>query len=826
MAGKVSVNGGRIRKVTITEIEDENEWNWPDPCLFEEEEDINDIIIEKTTEEIFEELDNVVQDWKKKLEFVVADGLKKIKRSTKEKKMMMKYLPGEGTVKGSKSIEKAKGQILADWKDDINKAIDATHSKLNDLGNEKLKETTVVAMSLTPEGFKAETEGKNDCNTVDTCLNLKTLMAELDILYQRYNGNAIGLSKVPIYNVQCNAIPKTRNMTFPWWKPICTLAQMVDFPKHLAVTGAEEKKDYTSLLRDFIADQKSRKNIIQDWNKMEENKKRAKAALIKKETKTARRGRNSVQKMKERRDIKKCRQFMLKEIDNKGEKHYYIIKKEIEPSNMTAVEDIFADWNSNFARIKRPRTSKPRVRKISHRAERKEMVKEAKKVEEALQGPLTYSQMVRKNLKIPQEQPCVEEIFGTWMKSIDKINKIPKATNEVDDVEVFKSWNFIFGSNEVKPAKPCPPPISAFECGQPTVLKIKTKVQKKAESPRPQKKENKIAATKASKKQSIEKLSEKLLHEGYPLKKSEKVEKVMDIAEKKKVGKSTIEKEVIVKKVETVLKKSEKLETKVPEPPSKVIDEKQKEQPIVLRNTMQVVPFVEKKSEKESMEELYRKMKTEMPKVVPAAKDFKPSEHSQRCLANKEIMQPFIGPINKPDIPQEALNAPISKPNLIEKSPRHFLPQKESLVPKPTWSSIVREKAEESGRGEIKKYKTEEIFDHWRHIFVHENKQRQMPKRKDIILKQDIYFMEWLRNFDEPIAPLPQKRDRSSKSLSEEKSPKPSKKATKKELRIQDIEDDVIEMKDNRRHDFMKATMIRDKKRTEASRNSLGKRVK
>ena len=99
MAGKVSVNGGRIRKVTITEIEDEKEWNWPDPGTLVEE-DAKDIIIEKTTEEIFDELENVVQDWKKKLEFVVADGLKKIKRSTKEKKTMMKYLPGDGTVKG------------------------------------------------------------------------------------------------------------------------------------------------------------------------------------------------------------------------------------------------------------------------------------------------------------------------------------------------------------------------------------------------------------------------------------------------------------------------------------------------------------------------------------------------------------------------------------------------------------------------------------------------------------------------------------------------------------------------------------------------------
>merc|ERR1719147_116360 len=45
----------------------------------------------------------------------------------------MKYLPGEGTVKGSKSIERAKGQILAEWKDEINQAINATHTKLNEI---------------------------------------------------------------------------------------------------------------------------------------------------------------------------------------------------------------------------------------------------------------------------------------------------------------------------------------------------------------------------------------------------------------------------------------------------------------------------------------------------------------------------------------------------------------------------------------------------------------------------------------------------------------------------------------------------------------------
>eukprot|EP00091_Calanus_sinicus_P022225 TRINITY_DN693_c0_g1_i1.p1 TRINITY_DN693_c0_g1~~TRINITY_DN693_c0_g1_i1.p1 ORF type:complete len:169 (+),score=56.01 TRINITY_DN693_c0_g1_i1:598-1104(+) len=155
------------------------------------------------------------------------------------------------------------------------------------LAMKKLKETTKAAMFKTHEDEQTELECDNDCKVVDTSLNLKTLMAELDVLYQRYNDSSIGLTKVPIYNVQNvgHEIPKSRNMTFPWWKPMCTLAEMVDFPKHLAVTGSANEKDYTSLLKDFIADQKSRKSIIQDWNKMEENKKKAKASLIKKELK-------------------------------------------------------------------------------------------------------------------------------------------------------------------------------------------------------------------------------------------------------------------------------------------------------------------------------------------------------------------------------------------------------------------------------------------------------------------------------------------------------------------------------------------------------------
>ena len=46
------------------------------------------------SEEIFKALDDAVQDWKIKLEVVIGEGLKKLRKSTKDNKMKMKYLPG------------------------------------------------------------------------------------------------------------------------------------------------------------------------------------------------------------------------------------------------------------------------------------------------------------------------------------------------------------------------------------------------------------------------------------------------------------------------------------------------------------------------------------------------------------------------------------------------------------------------------------------------------------------------------------------------------------------------------------------------------------
>jgi len=176
-------------------------------------------------------------------------------------------------------------------------------------------------------------------------------MRDLDVLYQKYQVMN-NTNKIPIYNVQKNLF-NIPDAPFPWWKPTGTLAQLSScpsLPQFSSPSISERSNNILSLLhlQDFVSDQKSQRSILQEWKKMEEGKK--KSAGGKKET---RRGRDSVQKMKERREIRKYKQFLLREIERKGETHYYLMKKEVsEPANTGEVEDIFADWNKNFAELK------------------------------------------------------------------------------------------------------------------------------------------------------------------------------------------------------------------------------------------------------------------------------------------------------------------------------------------------------------------------------------------------------------------------------------------------------------------------------------------
>lgn len=185
--------------MTITEIEEGKEWNWPDPGNIEDdsakyaEEDI----IEKTTDEVFAALEDVVTDWKIKLEVVVGDGLKKIKKASREKKSMMKHLPGDGVKKGNAVISKAKEEILNDWKAEVAKTVKETHNKLNELGNTKVKDVVVVSEGILKKaGTDKKTDKKDTVVAKDSYVDLKKLMRQLDSLYKTYDFEKTNFNKV------------------------------------------------------------------------------------------------------------------------------------------------------------------------------------------------------------------------------------------------------------------------------------------------------------------------------------------------------------------------------------------------------------------------------------------------------------------------------------------------------------------------------------------------------------------------------------------------------------------------------------------------------
>jgi len=448
------VNGGRIRKVTITEIEDGQDWSWPDPGNIEEDrsEDIDEVIIEKTTDEVFAALEDVVTDWKIKLEVVVGDGLKKIKKASREKKAMMKHLPGDDVQKGSGVLVKAKEEILNDWKKEVARTVKDTHNKLNDLGTTKVKDVVIVSESILKKaGAKTEKKAlaKNSKAVVkDAYLDLKKLMRELDTLYQNYNFSKMNFDKVPIYTAAKNdnkEIARPMNKPFPWWKPMCTLADMADRPEKSALECLQKETAVAELLQDFIQDQVPYKSLLEEWFNAQNSQKRTMQlkALAKREVKTPRRGSNSIMRMKERKEQRQMKQYQLKEFENNGEKHYLVVKKKTK-NTMDEVEDIFADWNKNLSIIKRPRSSKPRQRKLSHRQERKELLKS---VEEEVSpiGPKTYAEMLRRGLKKPVEQEMMEDIFQNWTNFLDELTEIrdpqrKSSRASVDELDFFKVW--------------------------------------------------------------------------------------------------------------------------------------------------------------------------------------------------------------------------------------------------------------------------------------------------------------------------------------------------------------------------------------------------
>merc|ERR1712112_477098 len=116
-------------------------------------------------------------------------------------------------------------------------------------------------------------------------------------------------------------------------------------------------------------------------------------------------------------------------------------------------------------------------------------------------------------------------------------------------------------------------------------------------------------------------------------------------------------------------------------------------------------------------------------------------------------------------------------------------------------------------------------------------------KTKTVRPTMEDFFCDWLINLDGPVPKMSitsnemcdkSKRvhsiDKSSKSSggssSDEESVHPSKKESRQQKKVEEIDECMTEYKDNRRNDFAKNAAIKTKKRNEAARKSIEKRIK
>jgi len=193
--------------------------------------------------------------------------------------------------------------------------------------------------------------------------------------------------------------------------------------------------------------------------------------------------------------------------------------------------------------------------------------------------------------------------------------------------------------------------------------------------------------------------------------------------------------------------------------------------------------------------------------------DFKPSAHSQRMLTPPKPIASVSAPSRKVE----------SKPQLTAEQIYECAKNSSN---KSSWQSMLipAKSTSPSGRGDSKRKlpsAPEEVFQSWRYIFTEEN----MKLRKAQFVVEEGYeslFKEWAElNLKEP-----EPRKRMGSNSTEDESPKASRKAMKKQIKCENIEDDMTEFKDNRRHDFAKNASIKDKKRSDAARRSTGRKIK
>jgi len=238
------------------------------------------------------------------------------------------------------------------------------------------------------------------------------------------------------------------------------------------------EQDIVEVLKNFTADQTSFNKTLEQWNFINESptKRAIKTKAVAKqsrrgELKQPRRGSNTPIRMKERKERKEsAKQFRLCEFKNKAGSHYLLVKRKEKPMTLPfEVEDIFAEWKPNFGEEGPLVERVKRVRRLSHRQQRKDIIKKAENEEnKKITGPLTYCDVLKKNLKWREQQPLIEEILESWAQYMEELNEMVETPQVLaDEVEdIFKTWKHNFVERKVKLIQRLEAPEEIFQMWQ------------------------------------------------------------------------------------------------------------------------------------------------------------------------------------------------------------------------------------------------------------------------------------------------------------------------------------------------------------------------
>ena len=424
---------------------------------------------------------------------------------------------------------------------------------------------------------------------------------------------------------------------------------------------------------------------------------------------------------------------------------------------------------------------------------------------------------MRKNLK-KTEAPAVEDVFESFAQYVESLSLPAEATTpatrkEDDMVYIFQFWRHNLcvpkprmEDIDILASTTCIPSLGNFSCGQPTVLSTPKPSRKSNQKPVTTKKAAQLVKSfKAPKPAAMD-----LKKTNIEPKLQELIKQTHQESAKEAVTNETT---VSVEKASTEMVSLKENAPTTPKPSKKETSEN-----VVIPKVAKDQHLKEKKSSQNE-----------------GSKDFVPSAHSQRQIAPEVKLDVFLQPVKVQKSYLEGKKLPVTtKKSLVEakKSPVEqkkvdatVIPAPIEVIPVTTKKSNVDTK---KSPAELKKVITaavevKKVLPQTPEVqkalpaplevkptppVTSTRKSPKTVRKVKLDYTCESFFNDWIHNLTapEPMSPVAERK------------PKVAEKVLEEEM----FEDD----KDSRRRDFAKVAKIKDKKRAQAERKSINKRIK